>query len=139
MRGLFLLFSCVVSLVFFIRCSRQRRCIDRPNWQIGDNKTAPPAEQFSIVNAVLIKFEGRLILQCFRCGWDPQELPMAHQIQGEKITAHAVIQSSITQNEFPFLDWADLGSALEGLQCLFAELLVKDHQGGIVREVGLGL
>ena len=64
---------------------------------------------------------------------------MANQIQSEEITAHAVIQPGIAQNEFPLLDWADLGSTLEGLKCLFTELLVEDHQGGIVREVRFGL
>lgn len=91
---------------------------------ISDYEAAPPTKHFSVIDSVLIHLQGGIGLQCILGRESAQELPVAYQVESEEVAAHTVVESGIADNEFPFFSGSYFGGAFEGLESLFAELLV---------------
>ena len=61
-----------------------------------------------------------------------KERPVADEVQCEEIAAHAVVEAGVAEDEVPFVPRGDFGGAFEGLEGLFAELLVEDDERWVV-------
>ena len=94
------------------------------HWHISNYEAAPPTKHSSVIDSILIHLQGGIGLQCILARESAQELPVAYQVESEEVAAHTVVESGIADNEFPFFSGSHFGGAFEGLECLFAELLV---------------
>lgn len=62
---------------------------------VSDDEAAAPAQHFAIVDAILLDVL-RKILDGFGRWRSAEEFPVAHEVQGQEIAAHAVVEAGVT-------------------------------------------
>lgn len=71
----------------------------RSHRHVCNDEAAAPLEKFAVIDLLLCRFRRKTL---GRFVFFSKELPVAHEVKGQQIAAHSIVEASVAKNEIPF-------------------------------------